>query len=677
MSARTALALLALGGLIGCSSPREPGPLDAGRGVDAWVRDATPSIDEGVLDANDARDAEPLLDATADDMNAVDLGADDAFMGPDADAFDAGADDGGLEGDGAVGDAGGEPDSAIDLDGGADFGADDAGADLGAADAGVDAGGPDAGPGDAGAPDAGPIDAGLGSGGVRWARSIIRDDRAMYREAQWAYDVAPTRANDGMYVVGTTQADVEFAPEDPVPVPMSSVFRQADGWLVKYSAEGRFRWVRRIASVVSNVFAFGVATAPNDGAAIVVGKWGESCIGISPMCGATWSGGGTTITRRQEEFPPLSSYNTQDGFVARYAEDGRLEWVTTLIAWANMDLRRVAASGDRIFIAGQSEYAGRAAPGTPDEIVFPGGYPFYGELDAGGRPLWIRTLGGTCATWELREVAATPRGWLISGSVGFGDGRASTCGVTFPGGLAFGRGTLGAGFLAEIGHDGSTLWATTIAGVGSASGAVRVAGVAYDTGSDTVYVTGRWCDGGSYPSELCTTEFGSTDGLPISVPPSSALSYWISFLAAYSGDGRPLWVEPVGGYHSLRAGRAIWAGSDGNILLTGSLPGTQVFGAGEPTEKLLLSECAARLGLLLADGYVASYGPDGGFQWGHSTACSEGRSIASLAGGPVVATGYFWDAAIFGEGEPSEVTLQAHLPRADTDADPYLVAYEP
>jgi hypothetical protein len=92
---------------------------------------------------------------------------------------------------------------------------------------------------------------------------------------------------------------------------------------------------------------------------------------------------------------------------------------------------------------------------------------------------------------------------------------------------------------------------------------------------------------------------------------------------------------------------------DGSSLIIGTFEGGVVFGQAEVNATTLTSAGSA-------DIYLAKYSTDGLLLWARrdgGIAQDEGRAVAALAGGGILATGSIGGSATFGAGEPGETTL--------------------
>jgi uncharacterized delta-60 repeat protein len=128
------------------------------------------------------------------------------------------------------------------------------------------------------------------------------------------------------------------------------------------------------------------------------------------------------------------------------------------------------------------------------------------------------------------------------------------------------------------------------------------------------------------------------------------------FIARYNPDGTLAWVKkPAGGSFSSGSdeGDGITTLSDNSTVVTGLLSGSATFGEGEPNQTVLTSAGGS-------DIFIARYNLDGTLAWAKRAGSDrhvEGKGITSLSDNSIVVTGWFYDTAIFGSGEPNQTIL--------------------
>jgi uncharacterized delta-60 repeat protein len=121
--------------------------------------------------------------------------------------------------------------------------------------------------------------------------------------------------------------------------------------------------------------------------------------------------------------------------------------------------------------------------------------------------------------------------------------------------------------------------------------------------------------------------------------------------AIVSDDGTLIWAKRSGGA-AFDYGNSIDAYSNDSMAVAGTFVGTAVFGEGNPNQTSLVSEGGS-------DIFVARYNPDGTLAWAKHAGGSDydyGMAITTLPDHTSVATGEFQNAAVFGKGEPNQVT---------------------
>jgi hypothetical protein len=128
-----------------------------------------------------------------------------------------------------------------------------------------------------------------------------------------------------------------------------------------------------------------------------------------------------------------------------------------------------------------------------------------------------------------------------------------------------------------------------------------------------------------------------------------------AFVAKYSPLGVLLWAKDIGGPGGYDYGRAIAVDGSGNVLITGDVAGTAVFGAGEPAQTTLTSSAAnggedifvARLDSTTGDlGWAEQFG---------GPVANYGRGLAMDTAGNVYVAGAFIGSAPFGTTSLSSI----------------------
>ena len=183
---------------------------------------------------------------------------------------------------------------------------------------------------------------------------------------------------------------------------------------------------------------------------------------------------------------------------------------------------------------------------------------------------------------------------------------------------------------------GNLIWAKRAGGVGGE----EIGGVAADS-SGNVYVVGNFSGSAVFGSgELNETTLVSAGGDDI-------------FIAKYNSSGNLIWAKRAGGNSDDDGSGGIAVDNSGNVFVTGNFFGSAVFAPGEANQTTLISAGGY-------DFFVARYDSNGNLMWvkrAGGTGDEDGDHIAVDNLGDVYVTGNFSGSAIFGSGEPNQVTL--------------------
>jgi len=142
------------------------------------------------------------------------------------------------------------------------------------------------------------------------------------------------------------------------------------------------------------------------------------------------------------------------------------------------------------------------------------------------------------------------------------------------------------------------------------------------------------------------------------------------FLARYDASGALSWAKRVADGQGELTPFGISALADGTAFIAGRFSATATFAPGEPQETILTAGAGT-----LRDIFVARCDPSGNLVWAKSAGGpgrDHGSDVAALTDGGVLVTGYFESGAIFGAGEPGEVTMSGTGP-----GDAFLAKYDP
>jgi len=188
---------------------------------------------------------------------------------------------------------------------------------------------------------------------------------------------------------------------------------------------------------------------------------------------------------------------------------------------------------------------------------------------------------------------------------------------------------------------GNLIWAKRAGGVSEEAG-LSVARLSDDSFVITGYYVGPSTFG---QGEINETTLGAIPG-----PSPNNI-----FIARYNPDSSLIWAKRAGGAGE-DAGHGVVALSDDSIIVTGAFSMDGTFGEGESNETILTAAGG------LNDVFVAKYDNNGSLVWAKragGTSNDIGMALTRLSGDGVAVTGFFYDAAIFGEGEPLETPLTA------------------
>ena len=363
-------------------------------------------------------------------------------------------------------------------------------------------------------------------------------------------------------------------------------------FVARYEADGTLAWVKR-AGGTGNTVGTSIAALP-DGSALVTGSFTGT---------ATFGSGeaGETV------FTVAAGADVADVFLARYAPDGALVWVSHAHGGGRFDSGfGVAALADGSAVITGS-FSGRTifGPGETGETALEsagdGGYTdaFVARFDDNGTLLWAKRAGGSNADDGVSVAALADGSTLVTGhffaTATFGQGESGETQLTAVG-------LNGGPFVARFDPDGTLAWASQEGG---------------DQDGEPGYDIAALPDGSSFVAG------GS--------------------LLRYDAAGNLLWRRSAG----TSIGVAV--AGDGTALVSGQLLGSTTFGYGEPTEMVLRTSSNAQA-------FVARYAADGSLIWARSAGGRAVR-IAALSDGGSVFTGRFTGPCTFGAGESRERRL--------------------
>jgi len=142
------------------------------------------------------------------------------------------------------------------------------------------------------------------------------------------------------------------------------------------------------------------------------------------------------------------------------------------------------------------------------------------------------------------------------------------------------------------------------------------------------------------------------------------------FVARYNPDGALAWAKSAGGlYYDECPG--ITSLTDNSTVVTGYFYSpTITFGKGEPNQTILTNTSGE------LDIFIAKYNPDGTLAWAKragGNADDSAYAITSLSDDSTILTGFFYESATFGKGEPNQTVLNS----PDGWIDIFIARYNP
>lgn len=307
----------------------------------------------------------------------------------------------------------------------------------------------------------------------------------------------------------------------------------------------------------------------------------------------------------------LISNGESDAFIAKYNDNGQLQWVrpaggTGLDYAASLD---VDNSGN-VYIGGTYKRAITVGNNVLTTTNFYG-ESFYAKLDNNGNYLWEKTTTGNNTNLITGVAYDNHQGLFITGFFGtsFKAGAVTINSVSSSYDI----------FLAKIEtSDGSTDW-------------LQRAGSTYEDGAH-----GVCADKNGNPT--ITGYFAGTASFGNNTV--SYLDYNDVFVAHYDSAGNNLWARSGNG-NKLDVGFGITTDDNGNVYATGLFQNIISFDG----------VTLASPDILDRDIFVISYSPDGNIRWlaeagGEDTDC--GLGIALAGNNQVVISGYYLHTCSFG-----------------------------
>jgi uncharacterized delta-60 repeat protein len=386
--------------------------------------------------------------------------------------------------------------------------------------------------------------------------------------------------------------------------------------IARYNSDGSLAWAKKAGG--SYMDGGQAVACLSDDSISVTGGFGNS---------ATFGEGEPNETTLE-----ATSDSHIDEFIAKYNPDGTLAWVKRS---SSPIAEIVALPDDSIVTTGYFEDCATFGEGEPNETTLCTSYYdpyqdlFVAKYNPDGTLAWAKRAGGDRYDYSFGIAALSDDSTVITGEflhyAVFGEGEPNEVTLAVPANDF-------ALFVARYNPNGTLAWAV------QSSGDEDAGGQAITSLSDD-----------------STVVIGSFIG-PITLGPGEpnevTLPIWGIFIAWYNPDGTLASAKSVNAY---LGGYGITSLSDDSVVITGSFAGSATFGQGEPNEVTLVSSGDD-------DIFVARYMPDGSLCWAKAAGSPESfpdhsYSITSLSDDSTVAVGYFWGPAMFGAGEPNEVTL--------------------
>ncbi len=379
---------------------------------------------------------------------------------------------------------------------------------------------------------------------------------------------------------------------------MSNLFGQVWGWV--RSVMTRLAWRAAVSTAALLLAATGAARAQGF-------EWAVKAGGINPPPVANavqidW-GFAVAVDRAGDVYvvggfagtapfdgQSVTSAGGSDGFIAKYAPDGRLRWVKSYGGAGDDLFRRLTIDADgNLLVLGT--YRARIGFGS---VVLQSSAPtrdsgFIAKFDPEGRALWAVGLDSVGTTGlnasSLSGLRVDPSGQVLVAG-------------WFNGTLSVGSQTLVSagssdGIIVRLGAQGELLWVRRYGGTD------REAFYGIDIDAQGRLVVAGGFSGTLTLGSSTLTSAGGSDG------------FWGTFTA----NGEPLWAVAT----ATGAGAANVFGAalapNGDVVLTGRFAGSARFDTVE------LSNATAQ-----QSGFVARYRPDGRFAWATSMLSSDGFS---------------------------------------------------
>lgn len=437
-----------------------------------------------------------------------------------------------------------------------------------------------------------------------------------------ASDIVAVSPEGSAVVTGSFWGTAVFGPGEANESNLSTPGADTDVFLAKYNPDGTLAWASH-AEGPSDDGGSGIAVL-SDNSIIVAGYFEDtSTFGLG-------EGNETTI----------SSAGYWDMFIAKYREDGSVEWVYRG-GGSDRDYARDISilQGGSFVVVGTFQGTATFGEGETNEttLVSSGDHDIFlaGFYDNGTLEYAVKA-GGPDLDWA-RKVAVLSDGSLVVvgrfvGTSIFGIGETNETTLTSAGNSDL--------FIARYNPDGTLIFARRDGGVDE-DDCLGVSVLSDGSFVTTGKFSGTATFGQGEISEETLTSAGDTD----------------VFIAKYSDDGTLSWVCAAGGSGSSvfggDSGNDITVDTNGSSIVTGSFVGRATFGLGEEKETTLTSFGEH-------DVFVSRYNTDGKLIWAvqaGSTNIDSGSAITLLPDGSSIVTGLFSSSAVFGTSGENEKSV--------------------
>jgi len=312
-------------------------------------------------------------------------------------------------------------------------------------------------------------------------------------------------------------------------------------------------------------------------------------------------------------------------FIARYNPDGTLAWAKSAGGTSSECGSAVTSlPDDSTVMAGYFEGSATFGQGEPNQVTLisaGSGDIFIAQYNSNGMLAWAKCAGGL--GWDSGDEITTlsDNSTVVTGcfeaSAIFGQGEPNETALISAGNYDI--------FIAQYNPDGSLAWAKRAGGADGEYGS----GITSLSDNSTV-VTGNFRGSATFgmgeSNEVTLNSAGERD----------------IFIIRYNPNGTLAWARRTGSISDDIDG-AVTSLSDDSIVITGGIGSPSQWGS---------------------DILIARYGPDGSPGWVRTAggmSAEWGSGITALADDSTVITGRFGvfdgGSAVFGEGEPTEVTL--------------------